>query len=152
MTPDWPAWSRESVALFQARNREWQSRFALARSAYGFDLDTATLTFDRGADFVVADLALIGTTSACDGTFLWSWANESLPPISTSLVARVRAFGEDNDLPLLTRPERPGARPDGLEMLAIAARILDAEGCFAHEAGDVTYYFALFHFRVARKT
>lgn len=74
MTADWVAWSRESVALFQAGNRDWQSRVGLWTQPYRF-------------------------------TFLWSWANESLPPLATALTARVRAFGEDNDLPLLTRPE-----------------------------------------------
>ena len=147
MTHDWPRWSRESVALFQARNRDWQSRSSLRAQPYRFDLDSATLTFDRGSDLVVADLTVIGTTSRSEATFLWSWANESLPAIATTLASRVRAFGETNHLPLLTRSEWPGARPEGLEMLAISARILDAEGAFVHESGDVTFYFALFDFR-----
>jgi hypothetical protein len=151
MTEDWARWSRESVALFQARNRDWLSRFDLGAQPYRFDLDTAALTFDRGSDLVVADLTVIGTTSRSEGTFLWSWANESLPPIATSLATRVRSFGEDNDLPLLTRPEWPAARPEALEMLAISARVLDADGCFVHDSGDVTYYFALFHLREAPK-
>jgi hypothetical protein len=147
MTHDWPRWSRDSVALFQSRNRDWQSRFGLRTHPYRFDLETATLTFDRGADLVVADLAVIGTTSRSEGTFLWSWANESLPVAATARATRVRVFGDENDLPLLTRPEWPAARPEGLEMLAISARILDAEGTFVHESGDVTHYFALFDFR-----
>lgn len=151
MTEDWSRWSRESVALFQARNRDWQSRFGIQTQPYRYDLDTATLTFDRGADVVVADVVLIGTTSRSEGTFLWSWANDSLPATAASLTTRVRAFGEDNDLPLLTRPEWPAARPEGLEMLAFSARILDAEGCFVHESGDVTCYFALFHLRETPK-
>lgn len=147
MTPDWPRWSRESVALAQTRNRDWQSRFTLRAQPYRFDLDAATLTFDRGSDLVVADLTVIGTTSRSEGTFLWSWANESLPVAATALATRVRVFGDENDLPLLTRPEWPAAHPEGLEMLAVAARILDAEGTFVHESGEVTYYFALFDFR-----
>jgi hypothetical protein len=151
MTEDWSRWSRESVALVEARNRDWHSRFGLHTQPYRFDLETATLTFDRGSDLVVADLTVIGTTSRSEGTFLWSWANDSLPAMAASLTTRVRAFGEDNDLPLLTRPEWPAARPEGLEMLAISARILDAAGCFVHESGDVTYYFALFHLRETPK-
>jgi hypothetical protein len=60
----------------------------------------------------------------------------------------VRAFGELHDLPLLTTPEWPGGRAEGLEMLAIAGRIQDASGGFVDADGDLTLFFTLTDFRV----
>ncbi len=149
-TRDWSAWSRESVALLQRQNDAWRSRFALDGRPYRFDLHASRLTFDREADHVEATLALVGTTSQHEGTFLWSWANDGVPRSATSRLDEVRAFGELHDLTLLVDAEWPGARAEGLEMLAVAARVLGAEGSLVHEAGPVTHYFALFDFRVVK--
>jgi hypothetical protein len=50
-------------------------------------------------------------------------------------------------LELLIRPKWPGGRPEGLEMAAVAGRILDADGILVEETGDVTLFFALSNFR-----
>ena len=146
---DWSRWSRDAVELMETRNREWARSFGLSGDAFVWDLDSATLVFpatsDRGE--VTADVRLAGTTSSCEGTFLWSWANKTLPPPCREGMERVRAFGAEHDLPLLTDPEWPGGRAEGLEMLAVAARILDAQGVFIDEAGDLTMLFVILGFR-----
>jgi hypothetical protein len=65
-------------------------------------------------------------------------------------LARVREFGEAQSLDLLIRPQWPGGRPEGLEMAAVAGRILDADGIWIEETGDVTLFFALSNFRRCR--
>ena len=148
---DWGDWSREAVQLMHRRNQAWQARFALGRNAYRWDLDTATIAFQRAEDEVVASLTLVGTTSAVAGTFLWAWANESIPPAALHGLERVRAFGLENQLSLLTECESPGGRAEALELVALAGRILDAEGAFIDASGDVGWFFVLRDFRTARK-
>ena len=105
------------------------------------------MLFRSGTAEVVADLCVVGSVSECEGTFLWAWANEAIPPKSRQGLERVLAFGESNGLDLLTTPEWPGARPEGLEMAAVAARLLDAAGVWADKTADVTLFFALSRFR-----
>jgi hypothetical protein len=56
----------------------------------------------------------------------------------------VRAFGARHGLALLTDPEWTGGRAEGLEMLAVAGRILDAEGTWVDADDDLTLFFLLF--------
>ena len=119
---DWAEWSRQAVAAMKAQNEAWVARFALGRSPYRWNLDTAELIFERASDRVVADICVVGTVSAAEGTFLWAWANEAIPPGTQRGLELVRTFGETHDLPLLVTPEWAGGRADGLEMLAVAGR------------------------------
>lgn len=145
---DWAEWSRQAVTDMQTRNRAWIERFSLERAPYRWDLDSATLTFTRGSDTVMADICLIGTVSHSHGSFRWAWASDTIPAIAKRDLDIVRAFGETNDLPLLITPEWAGGRAEGLEMLAAAGRIQNASGGFVDEAEDIVLLFTLSGFRV----
>jgi len=145
--PDWSTWSKEAVRLMQARNDGWMREFNLSRSQYDWNLDTAQILFRSDTADVVADICVVGSVSEAEGTFLWAWANEAIPCQARRGLEKVRAFGESNGLDLLTIPEWGGSRPEGLEMAAVAARVLDAAGVWIDACGDVTLFFALFRFR-----
>jgi hypothetical protein len=132
----------------KARNQQWVSRFGLERAPYHWDLATAELCFERAADHVVADLCLVGTASEREGTFLWAWANDAIPTAAKLGLDAVRRFGTTHDLELLTTPEWPGGRAEGLEMLAIAGRVQDATGGFVDNAEELLLFFTLHRFRV----
>jgi hypothetical protein len=136
------------VAQMQARNEEWIRSFSLQGAPYRWDLGTAELIFVRAGDHVVADICAIGTVSEAEGTFLWAWANETIPPAAMRGLELVRAFGDEHDLPLLITPEWPGSLADGKEMLAIAGRIQGAKGVFLDGDQGVTLLFTLSNFRV----
>jgi hypothetical protein len=134
--------------MMQARNRTFVETYALAGEAYRWDLDAAQIAFVRTEYAVVADVCVVGTVSASEGTFLWAWANGAIPPRARERIHEVRDFGEAHDLGLLTSAEWPATRAEGLEMLAVAGRVLDAEGVFIAPDGDRTFFFALHGFRV----
>jgi len=129
----------------QSRNREWVDRLHLAGAPYFWDLNTATIAFDRSSS-VVADFCAIGTVSKAEGTFLWAWANETIPTEAKRGLEKVRAFGLEHDLGLLIMPELAGGRAEGLEALAIAGRVLQADGVWVDERDDHTIFLALFNF------
>ena len=137
---DWAEWSQQAVALMEARNQAWRAKFAVGDVQYQWDLDRAEITF---GDQVVARICVVGTTSAEEGTFLWSWANDWIPAAAKRGIEKVRDFGESNGLPLLTEPSLRGARPEALEVAAISGRILDADGGFF----DSSIYFTLHELR-----
>jgi len=145
---DWGAWSKEAVRLMQERNAVWQLR-GLSGCPFHWDMSTATIQFRRDTDEVIASLCVVGTTSLRERTFLWGWANENISPVARKRLELVREFGTKHDLPLLTTPQFPGGHPEALEMVAIAGRVLDAEGVFIHPVdGDLTVFFTLSDFRI----
>lgn len=78
---------------------------------------------------------------------MWSWANETTSVMDRLRMEAVRNFGREHDLQMLTDGEWRGGRAEGLEAVAIAGRILDADGVLLNEHGDLTMFFALFDFR-----
>ncbi|HJQ59293.1 MAG TPA: hypothetical protein VJ890_20475 [Vineibacter sp.] len=144
---DWEEWSREAVKLMQARNDSFVETFALAGRAYRWDLDVGQMAFVGADQAVVADLCVVGSVSTSEGTFLWSWANETIPAQARQRIDDVRAFGETHDLGLLTTAEWPATRAEGLEMLAVSGRILDADGVLVVPDGDRTIFLLLHRFR-----
>jgi hypothetical protein len=131
----------------QERNDAWMREYGLQGCQYDWSLDNAQLVLRLDSDEVVADICVIGSVSEAEGTFLWAWANEAIPHQARRGLETVREFGENNALELLTKPEWPGGRSDGLEMAAVAGRVLDASGVWVAPTGDVTLFFALSNFR-----
>jgi hypothetical protein len=132
----------------QERNVAWRARFGLTTESFRWDLASATLRFEAPGQAIVASVCLVGTTSDSEGTFLWAWANEAIPPAALEGLERVRSFGEINGLSLFTTAEFPGSRAEALEILACAGRILDAEGVFTDRSEDVTCFFVLKSFHL----
>ena len=131
----------------QERNRAWMENYGLRECPYVWTVDDAQLVFSSGGNQVIADICVLGSVSEAEGTFLWAWANDTIPEHARRGLERVREFGDRNDLGLLTKPEWPGGGCDGLEMAAVAGRVLDAAGVWVAPTGDVTLYFALSNFR-----
>lgn len=144
---DWSTWSKEAVRLMQERNDAWTRDLGLSGCHYERNLDNAQICFRSDTAEVVADLCVVGSVSECEGTFLWAWANEAMPPKAWQGLEQVRTFGERNGLELLIRPEWPGGRAEGLEMVAVAARLLDGAGVWIDRTADVTLFFVLSCFR-----
>ena len=147
---DWTAWSREAAEAMVRANAQWPQEFGLsAESPCRWDLESATLTLEGTLGPVLATACLVGTTSASEGGFVWSWANEAIPRQHGQALEVVHEFGRENQLALLTTARIPGGRPEALECLAIAARLQRAVGTFVDQQGDVTLYFTLLHLRMA---
>lgn len=144
---DWQSWSRESVALMQERNRSFVATFKLAGCSFRWNLDAAQIAFLVSEHAVVADFCVVGSVSELERTFLWGWANDVVPPRARGRIGEVRVFGETHDLPLLTTAEWPGGRAEGLEMLAVAGRVLDADGVFVAPERRRDFFFTLHRFR-----
>jgi len=106
---------------------------------YSVDPEAGTLTLStEGKPGVVAHILVVGSTADESGTWLWSWANSSMPESLSEPMTRVRQFGEDHGFDKLADPMWPGDETDGWEMAAAAAWILSAKGAYRapYEDGD----------------
>lgn len=136
---DWGAWSRESVSLMAARTRELLEKHRIVMgSKYHWDLDAAAIEIGG----VQLRLVTVGTVAG--NSFLWSWANEEIPASAKVGIDKVRQFGVENDLGLLSEPCAPGGLAQGKECLAIAGRVLDAHGIWIDETDAGFILFVLY--------
>lgn len=98
---------------------------------WDYDLDVGTLTFSQeGVTRVAASIEVVGTTSDTDNTWLWSWANSTLPFCVTSAIRNVKSFGEKEGITELTSSILANNDHLGWAMSAVATKILGARGAY----------------------
>ncbi|MGW2898301.1 DUF6882 domain-containing protein [Streptomyces sp. NPDC001212] len=133
------------AARDRARSRQalMIERFGLSGDLqYHWSMDDAQITWSRdGKVFLTGRLTMIGSVSLAQQTWLWSWANKSLPRAVLGDIERVRQFGEESDYPVLPWPDF-NYHPDLVaEARMVAASVLDAEGLWAESTDDVQLHF-----------
>jgi hypothetical protein len=87
-------------------------------------------------------LVTVGTVAG--DSFLWAWDNDAIPASAKVGIDKVRQFGVENDLGLLSEPRAPGGLAQGKECLAIAGRVLDAHGIWIDEIDAGFILFVLY--------
>jgi hypothetical protein len=112
------------------RTRALLDKHVANGTPYHWDLDAAT--FEIGG----ATLRLVVVGTVAEDSFLWAWANESIPLPARSESERVRQFGVEHDLGLLIEPCAPGGLAQGKECVAVAGRILDADAAWIERTGE----------------
>ena len=128
-----------------ARQASMAKRFGLAGDVqYDWSLDEARITWSRGGTaFLSGRVTMIGSVSVPQQTWLWSWANPSLPVLALGEVDQVRRYGEANDFPVLPWKSF-SSHPDLVaEARVVAAWVLDAEGLWFDDLGDVQLHFLI---------
>jgi hypothetical protein len=138
---DWSAWSRESAVMMSKRTQDLIARNKLGPdSDYHWSIDDATMTIGP----LKLRIVVIGTVSNDTDTFLWSWANETIPDQAKAGMERVFEFGKENQLGLLTEPVHDGGKATGQECLGIAGRILEGDGIWIDSTKNGFIFFVMF--------
>lgn len=134
--PDWYlAWRQEAVHQLRDKASRLETEFRLGSwPRYDYDVDTGMLTFsEAGVPKLIAEIQIVGTTSAKAGNWLWAWANNHWPAERVSDSEVVRAFGEEHGIDELLH-EYVGDADDlnalGWELTAVAARVTGALGAY----------------------
>ena len=135
----------------QTKQDTLAERFELWRhTRWDWNQDRAEIVFSNdGVPAVVAAVAFVGSVSARGGTWLWSWANDSLSPAAVGAMARVRDYGEALDRPHLAVPLWPADEHDGWAMTAVAAHLLEADGAYRTPGDNGFTYMLLSNVRHA---
>jgi len=98
---------------------------------FDFDDERGEIIFsDQGTPKVIAEYQNVGSVSTITNTWLWAWANESIPAHTKNLVRNVRSYGETHALERLTTAKWNADEVDGWEMTAITAKLLSAKGYY----------------------
>jgi hypothetical protein len=153
MEHDHSAWEHVvQEAMTRAAPRQEQLIDWLGDDAqYHWDLDQAAITWSRGGSvFCAARLTLIGTVSLTESTWLWSWANDSLPAPAVGEMRHVRKYGEAHGFPVLPWASFDHDPELVKEARVVSAAVLDAAGLWTDQAGDVELHFLLHDLRAQR--
>lgn len=102
-----------------------------------------------GTPYVVADVQLVGSYSDTSKTWLWAWANDSIPAGLVADSKRVHAFGEARRLERLTKDKWPATEEDGWEMANFQAHITGADLTYRTRFPQGWSYLTLRNMRLA---
>jgi hypothetical protein len=145
----WPPFCDEQVQALKAQqNRLHEVHHIGQYQRYDYDLPTKRLWFSTGGTArLQADIEVAGTFSHACRTWMWSWANFSLPAKVRTRMKRVRTLGEERGFARLTHWTWPADEVDAWAMTAIAAQLLKAEGAYKSPGKDADVYFTLSRLR-----
>ncbi len=134
MTPEeFEEYLHEAVHQLRDLNDQCSEEFGISKwERWDYDLDAATLTFSESkGPKVVASIVVVGSTSTKSNTWLWAWANESIPKQASERLAEVLKFGESEQIDALTTDRLEDDEHLGWDLTAVATRILEAKGASA---------------------
>lgn len=110
---------------------------------WDYRADDGTITFSNGGrPVVVAQVQVVGTTSARSNMWLWARANDSIPSSLQAASLVVREFGASESLSPLTEAELADDEFLGWEMAAITVKLAGGVGAYRtpRAGGGFTYY------------
>jgi hypothetical protein len=119
------------TTAFEIRQREF-SEEVMGHDEWNYDSRMGTLTLERGVlPWRTFTAQPIGSYAFESGTWLWAWANTSLPASCTQAACEFRASIETRaGLGVLRRPSFPCAESFAARLAAIAAAKLGARGIY----------------------
>lgn len=129
---DFEQFRHRAVHALEQLNSNCEEQFRIGHwERWDYDFHSGTLVFSEGgAPKVITQIQAVGSTSKTSGTWLWGWANKSLPSAVTARLLAVRDFGEAEGLHELTEQRLPDDEYLGWEMTAITAQIVGAKGAY----------------------
>lgn len=111
---------------------------------YRWDTARAEIVFStNGVATVRARLHFVGSIAGRERTWLWGWANETIPPEATARLAEVRQYGEEQAFAKLTKPEWVPEGNDGHDVMLVTACILGAPAFFHDHTQGAALFFVL---------
>lgn len=112
----------------RALDRQLHLQDLLGEADWLLDQDAGTITFGGGEPWPAQ---VLGTESDADASWLWAWANPSVPAALTSDARAVMAYGASNGIDQFGEAKvKTGGILSGETFAMIAAGLLDADGYY----------------------
>jgi len=134
-----PLYSNDFSELLQVSYEYLTKQQEIMQEEYGlgdydhwfYDSKTGFLTFsDEGVDKIKIKYEETGTLSKTSNTWLWSWANESIPSNVKSEITQVKKFGEIEAYEPLMKAQWDADMTNAWEMTIVAAYLMNAKGAY----------------------
>jgi hypothetical protein len=137
--------SRKAYEYLNEQQDLCEATYGIAKyESWYYDQHLGELTFsDAGVVKIKIQYEEVGSVSKVTDTWLWSWANQHLEEKIKTDILKVKNFGIENDLQLLTKSKWYADQYDGWEMTAIASYLMKAKGAYRVPLKN-TYSFMIF--------
>jgi hypothetical protein len=96
----------------------------------------------RGGLKAVCPAQIIGTYNQNDRTWLWAWDNPSISEKLIDDALKLRKYGQEHKIDLLTQRKWEGSEDDAWAMAAIAVKLAGAQGAYRGPAGDTLVFIS----------
>jgi len=136
-TPEFNTLLDRSMEELRAKTIGHQAGWGFGKAdRWSLDLSKGDLlfTFDKG---IVATCAaqIVGTLDSSDGSWLWAWANPSIPESLQRDSLRVREYGQQHQIARLTSAEWFCTEEEAWRMAALACKLCETQGVYRGPAG-----------------
>jgi hypothetical protein len=136
-TPEFQTLLDESMEELRAKTMGHQVGWGFGKAdRWSLDLSKGDLlfTFDEGV-VATCPAQIVGSLDSSDGSWLWAWANPSIPESLQRDSWRVREYGLQHQIARLTSAEWLCTEEEAWRMVALACKICEAQGVYRGPAG-----------------
>jgi hypothetical protein len=117
-----------------------------AYASWNVDLERGEIQFldTNRIERVSAKIQVAGSWSSGSESWMWGWGNDSIPDVSRSRMEEVRAFGEKEQIPILTTALVPCDELQAWVLFSVAGKMLKAEGFYRGPGKSSDSFLLLF--------
>ena len=130
--------SRDELA-FQTQAHD--NLFQLKAARWDVDLDAGCIEFlsPQGLHTTAA-MQVIGTINSQDGTWLWAWANPSIPPGLCAHSNAVKMYGTRHHIERLVSSKLASSESEAWDFTAIASKLGGGQGAYRGPSGTTLVF------------
>lgn len=151
-TPEFKALIEGSMEGLRLQTEAHQGAWGFGQSQrWDFSFDTGELVFTFPNMIVRAPAQVIGSFDSEEGSWMWAWANPSIPETLARDSIRAREYGEHHHVQRLTTPSWPGDEMDGWQMAAFANRLCESNGVYRGPAGTAFVFLTFGKIQLSQK-
>ncbi|AMV38353.1 DUF6882 domain-containing protein [Planctomyces sp. SH-PL62] len=93
----------------------------------------------------------VGSYNSEDGSWMWAWANASLPEAFKQDVLKVKQYGEEHGIEFLVEPQLEiGEEKGAWELTALATKLGDAQGAYCCPLGGTSLFVTFGEVRLSK--
>jgi hypothetical protein len=143
-TPEFKTLLDKSIAELRLKTMGHQAGWGFGKAdRWSLDMSRGDLLFEF-ADGVVATCPaqIVGSLDTTDSSWLWAWANPSIPDSLIRDALQVREYGEQRKIARLTSAEWACTEDDAWSMAALACKLSGAQGVYRGPAGSALVFIS----------
>ncbi len=135
---------QQFAQLLESSFAELQAKTAAHQAGWGFgkfdrwdmDLNRGELIFSsRNGMRASCPAQIIGSHDGVGGTWMWAWANPSIPDSLKIDALKIKEYGETHQIERLTTSEYAADETEAWTLTSLAAKLCESQGAYRGPAG-----------------
>jgi hypothetical protein len=140
--------SKEELAI---QTRTHDNIFQLGTAAWSADLAAGTIEFTSSNGVkATASLQIIGTFNTEDSTWLWAWANNSIPSTLCNHANALKQYGEAHGVERFITRKLQCLESEAWEFTAVANKLGSGQGAYRGPDGSAFVFMTFSNVKVQR--